>query len=158
MFLSYGSQLCVPISPFELTVTCAEISAIIQKMHNFLYKCVIGVTAVLSLILCVELNLTSISEPWMMKERVWFFGTTAWTRGRPSLTTWNTTTHGELSFFSSNDDITTGLFEPTSTKGRSFVSCSKIFRGIVSRRACRLIAFSADMRGGWGSWLGTQTW
>ncbi len=24
MFLSYGSQLCVPIKPFELTVTCRE--------------------------------------------------------------------------------------------------------------------------------------
>lgn len=33
-------------------------------------------------------DLTRISEPWMMKERVWFFGTTAWTRGRPSHTTW----------------------------------------------------------------------
>lgn len=58
----------------------------------------------------------------MIKERVWFFGTTAWIRGKPSLT--------------------------TSTKGRSFVSCSKIFRGTVSRRACRLTALLADIRAG----------
>lgn len=43
--------------------------------------------------------------------------------------------------------------KPTSTKGLSFASCSKMLRGTVSRRACRLVAFSADMRGGCGSWM-----
>lgn len=42
---------------------------------------------------------------------------------------------------------------PTSTKGLSLASCSKMLSGVVSRRACRLVAFSADIRGGCGSWM-----
>lgn len=83
----------------------------------------------------VQLNLTSISEPWMMKERVWFFGTTAWTRGRPSLTTWTQThvnaytpTQYEL-FIKWNNEITTGLFKTHLYKGPELWELLKDIRG-----------------------------
>lgn len=38
MFLSYGSQLCVPINPLELTVTYRGKIILMQKLHQpFLY-------------------------------------------------------------------------------------------------------------------------
>lgn len=83
----------------------------------------------------VQLNHTSISEPWMMKERVWFFGTTAWTRGRPSLTTWtqthvnaHTPTQYEL-VIKWNDEITTGLFKTHLYKGPELWELLKDIQG-----------------------------
>ena len=58
-------------------------------------------------------------------------------------------------FSGDNNEIMTEL---TSTKGLSFLSSSKMFGGMVSRRACRRAAFSADIRVGWGSWVETGTW
>lgn len=60
-----------------------------QKVHGLHIK-----TTFMTTISCLGFweifhwTLTRISEPWMIKERVWFFGTTAWIRGKPSLTTW----------------------------------------------------------------------
>lgn len=102
---------------------------------------------------------TSVLDPWMMEERFWLFGTTAWTKGRPSLTTW----HTNMSFNTWTWSIINYLLikwitrNPTCTKGRSLDKCSKIFGGTVSRRACRLTAFSAVILEGWGSWRTDNT-